>query len=369
MAVTNAGYAERDKLLGLPKPDTSTTLSVRSLCNYVPAAAQMTLPQIADWAKRAERAAYACDQRIFATEASTAFVSAGATRLVNTYGLDVRQKKTLCGIVLEIAARAADKMEAGYDFCYAVSPKKISPEKIGRTAAGRALRMLDAVPAQTGRYDLLLTPAVARDFLSVLSEMFSAENVLRRKSLFRNKLGRPAASAKVTLIDDPGLPGLSGSFLYDGEGVPGRRRVLVSAGRLKDYLYDTYSARKCGVRYAGNSARASIFSEPYIAPSNLYLQPGKSDRKTLLKNITSGILIENIMGLHTADPVSGDFSFGATGQLIKSGRLSGAVKDMAIAGNLTELLLQVKACGSDLEFSGHFGAPSVLIGAVMVAGC
>ena len=379
MAVTNAGYAESDKFLGLPKRDSLLRASCLpsqkgcvaerpALKNYVPAAAKLTLKQLAVWAKRAEAAAYAYDKKIFATESAAAFAVVSESRIVNTYGVDVQKKKTLCGVSLEIAARSGGRMEAAYDFRYAVSPAKILPEKIGRKAAERAVRMLDAVPAKTGKYDLLLIPSVARDFLSVLSELFSAENILRQKSLLRGKLGKSVASSKVTLIDDPFLSGLSGSFLYDGEGVPGRRRTLIKNGQLKDYFYDTYSARKCGVKYAGNAARASIFTEPAIGPSNLYLCAGRLTQKEILKTIDYGVLIENIMGLHTADSVSGEFSFGASGQLIKNGRLAGPVKDMAIAGNLTELLKSVKACGNDLEFSGHYGAPSILISDIMMAG-
>ncbi|MDR1323517.1 MAG: TldD/PmbA family protein [Candidatus Margulisbacteria bacterium] len=369
MALTNAGYAERDKFLGLPKPDTSAPLSVRrALRIYAPSMARLSLPQLADWARHAESAAYALDSRIYATESAAAFAASGETRLVNTHGIDARGRKTLCGLSLEIAAKSGAKMEAAYDFRYAVSPAKIAPEKIGRRAAERAVRMLDAVPAQTGKYDLLLTPSVARDFLSVLAELFSAENVLRQRSLFRGKLGKQVASAKVTLIDDPFLPALSGSFLYDGEGVPGRKRVLIKNGRLSDLLYDVHSARESGVKHAGNTARASIFSEPIIGASNLYFQRGKLTKPEIVKNIDRGVLIENIMGLHTADPVSGEFSFGAAGQLIKNGKLAEPVKDMAIAGNLVDLLKSVKACGSDLEFSGHHGAPSVWITDIMVAG-
>ncbi|GBR74327.1 peptidase PmbA [Candidatus Termititenax aidoneus] len=365
MALTNADYAERDKFLGLPPRKISKPQNLR---NCSPAALKLTLPDLADWAKRAENAAYALDSRIYATESAAAFAASSETHLASTRGVDAHGKKTLCGVALEIAAKSGAKMEAAYDFQYAVSAAKIAPEKIGRRAAERAVRMLAAVPAQTGRYDLLLTPSVARDFLSVLAELFSAENILRQRSLFRGKLGRQVASAKVTLIDDPFLPALSGSFLYDGEGVPGRKRVLIKNGRLRDLFYDVYSARKCGVPHAGNAARASIFSEPSIGASNLYFQRGKLARPEIIKNISRGVLIENIMGLHTADPVSGEFSFGAAGQLIRDGRLAEPVKDMAIAGNLVDLLKSIKACGSDLEFSGHYGSPSILIENIMVAG-
>ncbi|MDR2429079.1 MAG: TldD/PmbA family protein, partial [Candidatus Margulisbacteria bacterium] len=308
MAVTNAGYAERDKWLGLPPRKIGKPKNLRS---YALSALKLTLPDLADWARRAERAAYEFDSRIFATESAAAFAATGETRLVNTRGVDARGRKTLCGVTLEIAAKSGERMEAAYDYKYSVSPKSINPQKIGQTAAERAARMLDAVPVKTGKYDLLLTPSVARDFLSVLAELFSAENVLRQKSLFRGKLGRQVASAKVTLIDDPFLPALSGSFLYDGEGVPGRKRTLIKNGRLRDFFYDVYSARKCGVPHAGSAARASIFSEPVIGASNLYFQSGKLTRQDIIKNIDRGVLIENIMGLHTADPVSGEFSFGA----------------------------------------------------------
>ncbi|MDR2431928.1 MAG: TldD/PmbA family protein [Candidatus Margulisbacteria bacterium] len=367
MAVANAAYAAKDKWLGLPDA-ASARKALPHLRNYSPAAARMSLKQLADWARRAENAAYKYDRRICATEASTAFAAASETEIVNTRGIAARGRKTLCGVSLEIAAKTGDRMEAAYDFCYAAAPSRISPEKIGRTAATRAVRMLSAAPVKTGRYDLLLTRSVARDFLSVLSELFSAENVLRRKSLFRRKMGRQVASAKVTLIDDPLLPARSGSFLYDGEGAPARRRVLIKNGRLKDYFYDVSAARKCGVPYAGNAARASIFAEPSIGPSNLYFAPGRLSRADLAKSADRGLLIENIMGLHTADPVSGDFSFGASGRLITGGRLAAPVKDMAIAGNLLELLLNIKSCGRDLEFSGHYGAPSILIGNMLVAG-
>ena len=362
-AVTNAGYAEADKQLELPR---RKTIKPKQLRNYAPAAARLKLTQLAELAKKTEAAAYAYDKKIFATESSAAFAAVGETRLVNTHGVDVKNKKTFCGAVLEVAARAGEKTEAAYAYKYAVSPHKIVPREIGRQAAERAVRMLSAVPAQTGKYDLVLIPSVARDFLSVLSQLFSAENILRGKSLLRGKLGQRIASAQVTLLDDPFLPQSGSSYLYDGEGTPARRRVLIQKGVLKDFYYDHVSALKSGQKSGGNAQRGSIFNEPGIGPSNLYFPAGK--QKDLKKQVKRGVLIEHIMGLHTADPISGEFSLGASGQLIRDGRLAEPVKDMAIAGRLTDLLLNVAACGQDLEFSGHYGAPSILIKNIMVSG-
>ncbi|GBR76491.1 peptidase PmbA [Candidatus Termititenax persephonae] len=365
MAITNAGYAEADRQLALPPRRTG---QARPLRNYSATAAKLGLKQLAVLAKQTEAAAYAYDRRIFATESSTAFAAVSAFRLVNTRGVDVRQRKTLCGAAIEIAAQADSKMEAAYAYKYSVAPQKINPRLIGRQAAERAIRRLAAVPAQTGRYDIVLIPSVARDFLSVLSQLFSAENILRRKSLLCGKLGRRVASPQVTLLDNPFLPSLGGSYLYDGEGTPARPRVLLRRGVLQDFYYDHISALKSGQKSGGNALRGSIFSEPGIGPSNLYFQPGVLTQRQLLRGIARGALIEQIMGLHTADPISGEFSFGASGQLIQDGRLAAPIKDMAIAGNLQDLLRSIKACGKDLEFSGHYGSPSVLIENIMVAG-
>jgi PmbA protein len=159
-----------------------------------------------------------------------------------------------------------------------------------------------------------------------------------------------------------------GTAPFDGEGVPQQNTVLVDKGRLEGFLYDTYRARKEGTVSTGNATRGSSKSPPVMGVSNFFIDNGDTPFAGLLQGIERGILVTAVMGMHTANPISGDFSVGAAGFLIEQGSVTAPVKGIAIAGNIVELFHSVELVGNDLRFFGVVGAPSLRIAVLDVSG-
>jgi PmbA protein len=158
-----------------------------------------------------------------------------------------------------------------------------------------------------------------------------------------------------------------GSAPFDGEGVPTGRTVLIEAGIAVNYLYNLQYASKDGVNSTGSASR-SIGSLPDVGTSNLLLMPGSESRESMIRGISNGFLVSELMGLHTLDPISGDFSLGAKGVRISGGVPGEPVAGVTIAGNLLDLLNKVAAVGSDVTFFGSIGAPTIVVENVSVAG-
>ena len=185
--------------------------------------------------------------------------------------------------------------------------------------------------------------------------------------MLAGRLGTSVASSAFSLVDDGTLPGRMGTSPFDAEGVPTRRTVLVDKGVACSYLYNLQYAQKDGVASTGNASRG-MSSLPDVGTSNLILEAGISSQGALIESVQSGFLVTELMGLHTLDPVSGDFSLGAKGIEIKKGVLSRPVSGVTIAGNLLELLNKVVAVGNDFEFFGSTGACTLVVDDIAVAG-
>src|SRR5262249_48902377 len=153
-------------------------------------------------------------------------------------------------------------------------------------------------------------------------------------------------------IDDGLLPGGTSTSPFDGEGEPSRTTTLVDHGLVMNYLYDSYYARKQGVKSTANSRRGGLKSPPSVGSTNIYLTKGNLSFDRLVGLVDRGVYVTEVMGLHTANPVTGDFSIGASGILIEKGKLTKPVKGFAIAGNLIDLLKNISEVGSDLRFWG-----------------
>jgi PmbA protein len=137
---------------------------------------------------------------------------------------------------------------------------------------------------------------------------------------------------------------------------------------LQGFLYNSYTAAKDGVSSTGNAARGSFQSPPQLGSTNFYIAPGKRSQDAIIKETGEGFYLTEVMGMHTANPISGDFSLGAAGIWIHNGELTTPVRGMVIAGNILELLAGVDAVGSDLRFFAGRGAPTVRVANLTVSG-
>jgi PmbA protein len=231
--------------------------------------------------------------------------------------------------------------------------------------------MLGATKPGTSKVPVVLDPFAASNFLGVLAGALNAENVLKGRSLFASMVGEQVGAEPFTLVDDGrNLAGPAASP-FDGEGVPSGRTELFTAGTLNGFLHDTYTAARAGdgQRSTGNARRGGYKSAPGVGTSNFYVESGPVSFDELLRRADGGVLIQDVSGVHSgANPISGEFSVGATGLRISAGALGEPLREMTIASTLPEMLRGVAAVGDDLRFFSSVGTPSILIAEMTLAG-
>ncbi len=297
------------------------------------------------------------------------------TTLVNSNGLRNSFTRSLVSLSVTAVAEASGESEVAWDFDASHFLNDLDVEKVGRSAGKKALERLGGKRIPSGTYPVLLQNHVAAEFLSLLAHSFFADQIQKGKSPLRGKQGERFFSPLLTIVDD-GLysKGVS-TAPFDGEGMPSQRTCLVTGGELTHYLYDRYWANRerllsPGVqeRSTGNSRRSGIKFPPGVGISNFFVEPGNLDLPQLLEGFLHGMVIEEVMGLHTVDPISGDFSLGCSGDWVDRGQKVHPVKSVAIAGNLFELFRRVIGVGKDLRFFGAVGTPSLLIQEMIISG-
>jgi PmbA protein len=241
-----------------------------------------------------------------------------------------------------------------------------SPEKVGRIAAERTLRRLNARKVKTALVPVVLDPMVATSMLEHMFEGVNGDSVYRGASFLAGKLGQKIAGDNVTIIDDGTIPGGFGTSPFDGEGIPTRRTLVVENGVLKSYLLNTYTAKKLGLSTTGNASRG-LAGTPGIGPGNYFLQPGAKTPKELIGGIKEGLYVTEFLG-HGANLVTGDYSRGASGLWISGGEFAYPVEEITVAGNLKEMFFNISDIASDLEFRGAVASPTIRIDGLTVGG-
>jgi len=246
-----------------------------------------------------------------------------------------------------------------------------SPEAVGAEAGRRAVRRLGARRVPTQQVPIVFAPEVARSLIGSVFDAASGDAIWRHASYLAGKLGETIAAAHITIVDDnlmmlPTGVGGFGTSPFDGEGLPSRRTVIVEDGVLKNYLLNTYTARKLGMKSTHNASRG-LAGTPGIGCGNLFLAPGMQTPDEIIGDVKAGLYVTSLMGFGT-NIVTGDYSRGATGLWIEKGALTHAVEEITIAGNLREMLKNVTAIGNDLVFRGAVASPTIRIDGMTIAG-
>lgn len=294
----------------------------------------------------------------------------GEARIANTRGLDQAYSFTRALCSVEVAAHREGDAQVGWHAGWALGPGGLDTAEVGQKAARKALDKLGSRPGRTRRCPVVLDPETAAGLFEALATLFSAARVLKKKSLLEGRIGEGVASPAVTLVDDGRRPGTWGLAPLDGEGVPTGEHPLVEDGVLRTFLHDTYTANRMGVESTGNSSRGAYTHPPRVGTTNLYLRPSGPRRDELLQRAAGGLYVSEVMGLHTVDPISGDFSLGANGRVLdRDGTLGAPVNQLAIAGNVLDLLRSVEAVADDLTFfAGGTGGATTLLQDLMISG-
>ena len=170
------------------------------------------------------------------------------------------------------------------------------------------------------------------------------------------------------MIDDGLYPLGPETSPFDSEGTPCQTTKVIDKGVVKTFLYDSYWARKDKVNSTGNSLRDSTIDEPDLDITNFYVQKGETSHEDLIKKLEKGVLVTEVIGMHTADPISGDFSVGIQGFMIQKGTIGHPIKSVALSGNLHDFFSNVVEVGNNLKFHGNYGSPSLLIKEASISG-
>jgi PmbA protein len=365
-ALLNGRYNHDDEANVLPEPQPFEPLA--GLAS--PALAGTDPQRKIDFALEMERRATTLDPRVRRVSDAIYSDGSGQVEVYNSRGLQVSFERTVAYGVLETIAEQDAEMQSGFAFTHGRDMDQLDLAGVVDEAVANAAGLLGARPVPTASVPVVLHPHAAAMILGVLASSFSADAVIKRRSLLAGKIGEPVAAGIVTITDDARLAAGLASRPFDGEGVPAGRNELIAAGVLKGYLHNTYTARRTNSQSTGSAVR-SYKSVPEVGVSNLVLKPGELSRDALLARVSNGLHVSQLSGLNTVNPVSGEFSLGLTGHWIENGRLTRPVKELTVAGNVIALLKKVVAVASDLRFmfaGGFCGSPTILIEELPVGG-
>jgi PmbA protein len=359
-----AGSSDPDEAYGLPDVEGPPP----ELALYDPAGESVSEEEKGEFVRSLEAGVMAHDPRIARVRTAALHDTVSEVSLSNSRGVSRERRESRCFAHVETVAEDGGEGQTGYGFGFARSLRGLAAGPISAEGADRALRMLGAIRPKTGDYRAVLENGAAAELLQVLAPSFLAPQVVKGKSMLAGRIGARAASGEVAVADDPLDPAGSGAEPFDGEGTSSRRRELIAGGVLRGYLADAFWGRKIGSGSTGSCRRPGAKQPPAVGASNLCISPGALSFNALLGAAGNGVLLTEFLGIHTADPVSGDFSVGASGMRIAGGALAEPLHGFAVSGNVLDLLGKVEAAGSDFRWFDHVGAPSLLVGRIALGG-
>ncbi|MDO5114933.1 MAG: TldD/PmbA family protein [Synergistaceae bacterium] len=313
------------------------------------------------------REARAADKRVVSVRSASWRDGWGASFFATSKGLAgwERGSSANCGVL--VLAQSGEYTEMGGYGMDSLRLDELDAVKCARRAAAQTVAALGGSQLETGAYTIMIDPEAAAALVDVIGGLFCASDVLRGRSMMKGKLGEAVASSCVSLTDDGRIPWKPGSSSWDSEGVPTSRTELIKGGVATAYLYNLQYAAKDGSVSTGNCSRG-MSSLPDVGTTNLILEPGESSPEELRSRIGRGMYVTEFMGLHTIDPISGDFSIGAKGHRIENGGITTPVSGVTMASNLLEFMKNIAAVGSDLTFSSSTAAPALVVDNVVIAG-
>ncbi len=316
-----------------------------------------------------EKSAIEFDERIKKVRKAEAGAGTATTSIANSKGVNVTYESSYYSAYLTaLAEDGKGDSQMGWDYAGSRRLSDINVKLVGEEAARRAMELLSSRKISAVKVPVILSPSVAGEFLDILSASISAEAVQKQRSFLAGKAGQKIISPLVEIIDDGRMEWHIGTKPVDDEGVSTKTKTIISEGILNGYIHNTYTAKKDGTVSTGNAVRGGFKGLPGVGGTNFYIKPSEgSSADGLVKSLKKGIVVLGAMGVHTANPVSGDFSVGISGLWVENGEVAYPIKEAVISGNVLELFNKVEAVGSDLKFYGSTGSPSLLIGEMDVS--
>ncbi len=318
-----------------------------------------------DRAAAAEEAALAV-KGITNSEGAGASWSRSHIALATSRGFAGAYSRSSHGVSVSPIAGEGVGMQRDYEYSAAVHGADLAdPAGLGRAAAERAVSRLDPRRPATAKLPVVYHPRVAGSLLGHFAGAINGAAIARGTSFLKDAMGQAIFAPGIAIIDDPLRRRGLRSRSFDGEGQTVSRRALIEDGRLTTWLLDSRSAAQLGLATTGHAARGTS-GPPSPAPSNLYMQPGALSPEALIADIGLGLYVIELIGMGV-NGITGDYSRGAAGFMIRDGQLAEPVAEVTVAGNLREMFLHLTPA-NDLEFRRGTDAPTLRIEGMTMAG-
>jgi PmbA protein len=370
-ALENSGFSQADRYMGLPE----TVLSekdTRATSLLAPGFDRISSAEKIDFATTMEKTALEADKAVILCEDTLYTDGKEHVLLLNSNGFSGEYVNGACFAYTSVLAGKNDDVMSGFAIRSGRAMTELDPLEIGAEAAQQAVMLLGAESVKPQRTTVVFDPVVFVEIMMSMSPAFSAEAVQKGRSFLAGHRGKQVAAGHVSIIDDGRMPGGLGTTPFDDEGVKTQQTTLIERGVLSGLLYNSYSARKDKARSTGNASRVSYKTPPGTSPTNLFIEPGATSKEDVIRDVSEGVYVISVQGLHAGvNAVTGQFSVGAGGMLIKDGLLDRPVREITIASTLPDLLKNITVIGDDLTFLSmgiNIGSPTVAIEGIMVGG-
>jgi PmbA protein len=362
----NCAFGEPDEFNALAEPDQVPVVPRDAWSESVVA---NPVDRKVELALELERRVRSLDPRVTGCR-STAFGDAwGESAIASTTGIRGVDRGASCSVSTQPLARFDGETQTGFGHDAGRDPAGLDLDRVAAEAVERATRLLGASKPPSGRLTIVLEPRLALTLLGIVSGMLAGDVVLKGRSPFGDRVGEQIAAPALTLVDDPTRPESLGSEEIDGEGLACRSNDLIRDGVLQGFLRDSYTGRRTGLGSTASAVRGTR-SLPGVGAQVLVMTPGTRSLDDLIAATDVGLFVNSFTGLHSGvNAVSGDFSVGADGLMIRDGALAEPVRELTLASTIQRMLLDITEVGADLEWltSGH-GAASMVVADVSVSG-
>ena len=355
-AIARARVSSPDPFSGLPDKE-EIQVNVRDLRIFDPEIVELPPEKKIEAAKQTEAICLAA-KGVNKSQGASFGSFSGAFALANSNGFSGAYDRTSCSCGVSLQSGEGDNLfdEGWYDYSRNLNAL-MTPEAIAEKAIHRVTRLIGARKVDTQNVPVVLEPSMTSSFLRFLYNCVHGNNIYMKRSFLADKLHETVGNDLVTIIDNGLLPGGPSTKPFDDEGVPVRETVVFEKGVLKNYLLDTYSARKLNMKSTGNSSGAN----------NFYLTVGKHSPDEIIRSVDKGLLLTDTIGQGEVE-TTGDISKGAFGMWIENGELAYPVAEITISGNMGQILKQIEIVGSDLEFKRSIAGPTIKITEMTVGG-
>lgn len=288
----------------------------------------------------------------------------------NSNGLNVSRKGGYGVIVCEVVAKKGNEVKSGYEVQLVKKFNEFDVDKLANDAVEGVVSKFGGEPIVSGNYKTVVKASVVRSLLGAFSNVFTAEMAIRKMSFLEGKEGTQIFGSNITIYDDPLCELAPSQDSFDDEGVAAKTKTVVENGVFKTFLHNLKTAKMLGKETTGNGYKAGVSSGVGVRPSNFYIAPGEKTEEELFLECGNGFYLTDVQGLHAGiNIINGDFSLQAQGFEIVDGKLGKPVTLVVASGNITAMLNDVLAIGSNLTFkTGNIGAPSLLVGNLSISG-